>query len=106
MSPPYLVCPIGGAARPLGNILRMPRLEAGALALHAIRFTFLRLAGGAGALLTKADDPLFAVVARLHDVRLLGVVRRAARLVASHTVFVDAVSHFFRAARKLSTILG
>ena len=106
MSPFSLRGPKGRTARPLGNILRMPRLEAGALRLHPIRFAFLGLAGGLGALFTKANDLLFAVITGFDNVRLLGVVRRAARLVASHRILVDAVSHFFRAARILSTMLG
>ena len=84
----------------------MPRLERRALGLHPIALALFGLAGGLGALLPKADDFLFAVIARLHDVRLLRVVRRAARLVASHAVFVGAAAHFFRAARILSTMLG
>lgn len=84
----------------------MPRLEASALGLHSFRFAFLGLAGSAGALLAKANDLLFAVVAGLNDVRLLGMIGRAARLVASHAIFVDALGHFFRAARMLSTMLG
>ena len=104
--PPLPIGPPRRAALTLGDVRRMPRLEAGALGLHPIRFAFLGFAGGLGALLPKAFDLLLPIVARLHDVRLGGVAWRAARLVASHRLFIHALAHFLRAARMLSTILG
>ena len=84
----------------------MPSLEAGALRLHPIRLALFRLARRRSALLTEPDDFLLAIIARLDDMRLCRVVRRAARLVASHRGFVDPLVHFFLAARMLSTRFG
>lgn len=104
--PTFPICPKRGTALTLSDVLAMPRLEAGTLGLHPIRLTLFRLTRRRSALLTEPDDFLFTIIARLDDVRLCRVVRRAARLVASHCVLVDPFAHFFFAARKLSTRFG